>query len=38
MMAAGPVPWDYTGQEPWADLLGAGTSRIKEAAYSIFMG
>ncbi len=37
MMGAGLVPCCHTGQEPWADLLGAGTSRIKEPAYPIFI-
>jgi len=37
-MGAGLVPCCHTGQEPSVDLLGAGTSRIKEAAYCIFMG
>ncbi len=38
MMGAEPLPCADTGQEPRADLLGAGTSRVKEAAYSIFSG
>jgi len=36
-MGAGLVPCCHTGQEPWADLLGAGTSRIKEPAYPFFI-